>query len=225
VFVGDLGSFTLDDDKNGTRPRQRLFTNLTPGTYDVTELTDPAIWSLVSINCTGGESTSIGTRTATINLAAGEDAVCTFVNTIRRPDGLISQNLNGNYKGSNIYSATPKNSQTQRRNNVATNQTYSYFVRAQNDSLWSDMMRLDASESGSATMSVTYWVDGVNETSAIVAGTFVTDNIASGGFEIIEIRVAVASNAGGNASRTALLAIRSDSKPGQIDVVRAVTSR
>ena len=109
--------------------------------------------------------------------------------------------LNGSYKGSNVYSTTPSNSQT------ATQQRGPWHdlqvLRSGPERLvWADELRFDATESGSATMSVSYWVDGIDQTSAIVAGTFVTDSLAPGAFKVIEVRVTVASNAGGNAKKT-----------------------
>ncbi|MDO8614304.1 MAG: hypothetical protein Q7T33_01030 [Dehalococcoidia bacterium] len=94
-FSGDLpdvngaspGDFCLDDDADGTLPNSQTFSNLTPGTYSVTE-TVPAGWTLTGIVCSDTSPTSTGTGTATIALAAGETVTCTFTNT--QQDGTIT---------------------------------------------------------------------------------------------------------------------------------------
>ncbi|MDY6876711.1 MAG: GEVED domain-containing protein [Chloroflexota bacterium] len=74
-FDGDLGSFSLDDDDS------RVFDDLLPGHYDVTEAV-PAGWDLGSAVCTGGDGDPIsdGVR---VYLDPGEDIVCIFTNIKR----------------------------------------------------------------------------------------------------------------------------------------------
>jgi hypothetical protein len=58
-----------------------------PGTYQVTEATNPD-HDLTAINCDDTDSTgSIGERRATIRVAEGESVRCTFVNTKLPPPG------------------------------------------------------------------------------------------------------------------------------------------
>ena len=86
-FSGTLGSFSLDDDADGTLSNTATFTSLMPGTYTVTEGAVSG-WSLANLTCTdpdGGSSTNVGTRTATIDLDAGENITCTFTNTYAPP--------------------------------------------------------------------------------------------------------------------------------------------
>ena len=63
---------------------QRDFTDLVPGSYDVSE-TLPAGWHLGSIQCQHGPNSVVGidygANRAYITLAAGDDVVCTFTNT------------------------------------------------------------------------------------------------------------------------------------------------
>lgn len=75
--------FPLDDDADATLSDQRTFTNLPPAIYSFTE-TAVSGWNLTAIVCTptGGTTTSVGTGTATIALAAGEHVTCTFTNTV-----------------------------------------------------------------------------------------------------------------------------------------------
>jgi hypothetical protein len=82
-FTGDLGSFSLDDDSDGTLSDTFTSGALDAGTYAVTEAATTG-WTLAGISCDTGEGQSISTRdgsTITINLAQGEDVTCTFTNT------------------------------------------------------------------------------------------------------------------------------------------------
>ncbi len=84
-FSGDLGSFSLDDDTDNTLSNQSTFSDLSPGTYDVTE-SDFSDWDLTNLSCTdptGNSLTDIDTQTASITLDAGESVTCTFENTRR----------------------------------------------------------------------------------------------------------------------------------------------
>jgi len=59
------------------------FASIAPGAYTITE-SALAHWSLTGLSCadpSNDSTTSIGTRTATVNVAAGETVVCTFTNT------------------------------------------------------------------------------------------------------------------------------------------------
>jgi hypothetical protein len=59
----------------------KTFTNVAAGTYGITETTPPSPWHLTGIRCDDDNSTGdLGTRTATIKLAAGETVTCTFTN-------------------------------------------------------------------------------------------------------------------------------------------------
>jgi CHRD domain/IPTL-CTERM motif/Prealbumin-like fold domain len=68
------GAFTLNDGQ------ERVFTNVTAGTYTITEGTVSG-WSLTDITCSdAGSTTNPFSRTATIDLQAGETVTCTFRN-------------------------------------------------------------------------------------------------------------------------------------------------
>jgi hypothetical protein len=77
------GSFCLNDAGNsagGDSAGNTVFNNaLQAGTYTVTEGADPSGFTFESLSCTGG-STSKSGKTATINLAPGDQVVCTYVN-------------------------------------------------------------------------------------------------------------------------------------------------
>lgn len=57
----------------------RVFANVLPGTYTITESGLPAGWTLTDITCSGANATgNRGERSATINLAIGDAAECIF---------------------------------------------------------------------------------------------------------------------------------------------------
>lgn len=89
VTVGDDASFSFDAS-GGTLPEYGDFSLtgaatpntqvLKPGAYSVTEGALPG-WELANLTCNDANgSVNLGTRTATINLAPGEDVSCTFTN-------------------------------------------------------------------------------------------------------------------------------------------------
>jgi hypothetical protein len=77
-FTGDFGAFSLADGASTT------FDDLVPGSYVVTE-TVPAGWMLAELSCDdpdGGSGLSIATATVTVDLDAGENITCTFVDAV-----------------------------------------------------------------------------------------------------------------------------------------------
>ena len=75
--------FSLDDDNgaDGTLIDTKVFDNLPPGQYDVTEGAT-AGWTLASpVSCVPAANTTPITDGAQIDLAAGDDITCTFTNT------------------------------------------------------------------------------------------------------------------------------------------------
>ncbi len=73
-FTGSLGDFSLVDD--GTATASRVFTDVVPGTYTVSELV-PGNWTLAGIAC-DGNSTVVAVPAVAITLPAGGAVVCTF---------------------------------------------------------------------------------------------------------------------------------------------------
>ncbi len=80
-FTDDIAapnSFTLNDGQSKT------FLNVFPGSYTVTENDPTLAYDLTGLTCDDNNSiANIGTRTATINVEAGETVTCTFSNTKR----------------------------------------------------------------------------------------------------------------------------------------------
>ncbi len=80
-----LSNFQIDTSPEGGP--DKIFSNILPGTYSVTEGTLPTGWDFTSLSCaeTGTENTTTNqdTKTASITLDAGETITCTYTNTKR----------------------------------------------------------------------------------------------------------------------------------------------
>jgi hypothetical protein len=108
-------NFSLDDDADPTLSNKATFTDLAPGTYTVTELGPPTGWQFTDLVCAdpdGGTTVDLATRTANIDLDAGETVTCTFTNKpIEGPanDNFSSAQIingsRGTVSGSNVGAA------------------------------------------------------------------------------------------------------------------------
>ena len=75
------GTFTLTPAALSVSA-SRVFSNVLPGSYTITESALPAGWSLKGITCAGANSSvDLAGRSATINLAIGQAAECIFDNS------------------------------------------------------------------------------------------------------------------------------------------------
>jgi hypothetical protein len=86
-FIGDLDSFTLDDDGLIFNPLNNVevFTSLESGQYNITENTVSG-WDLINISCDDTNSSgNTDAATATINLESEEMVTCTFTNQKEKP--------------------------------------------------------------------------------------------------------------------------------------------
>ena len=100
-----LGNFALDTAANPSQD----FQNLLPDTYLVTETPVPPLWDLSNIVCQGATDSIVtiglddvftpGDTGITIDLAPGEDIVCTFENTQLVPDITILKEASPNSYG------------------------------------------------------------------------------------------------------------------------------
>ena len=81
-----VAGFSLDDDADPTLPNTRTFSNLALGTYTLTEGAMPVGWlftNLVCVDPDSGTTVDLVTRTATIDIDAGETVTCTYTNTMK----------------------------------------------------------------------------------------------------------------------------------------------
>ena len=87
-----MPDFDLDDDDTSKNPsplpRQRMFPDLTPGTYPIRERSSGGGFYLTSIVCDdpdGGTTVSLANRRADVDLDPGETITCTFTNAASGP--------------------------------------------------------------------------------------------------------------------------------------------
>lgn len=84
-FTDDIeapNAFDLDGEQ------QKTFTGVVPGFYTVTESVPPAFFDLTGLECddpNSASTTNLATRTAEIELRAGETVTCTFTNSDAAP--------------------------------------------------------------------------------------------------------------------------------------------
>lgn len=90
----ELGNFDLDDDSDPTLSNSAHFSELTAGTYTITENAVNG-WGLLEISCPKATVTIVGSA-VTIELGEGEDVTCTFEN---RKAGLGSTDDDGDVLG------------------------------------------------------------------------------------------------------------------------------
>lgn len=89
-FGNDCGTFSLDDDADGTLDRTQTIVGLVPGNYSVTQ--DPTVgYDLTGLSCTPSEAVDQVERRATIALTVGEHVTCTFTNTPGGPPAPVTQ--------------------------------------------------------------------------------------------------------------------------------------
>ena len=152
---------------------------------------------------------------------AGNDRVQEF-GPVARPDGRIRKGATGAFKGDGVYNTTGAG-QT-KTGAAARGSTVSYWVSAQNDAPFADVLRLK----GTATTTrfkVTYTAGGVDITPQVVAGTYTTPVLAPGDAVLIKVVVKVKGTAPAGSVLTGSMIVKSDSDPARRDTVKFVTRR
>jgi N-acetylglucosamine-6-sulfatase len=224
AYTGAFGSFTLDDDSDPALPNRRVFTNVTPGTYSVTQNVT-AGWALKSLTCPFPTETNVATRTATFHVMPNDNIVCTFHNQGRGADEVISLVQGGPSKGNNIYAIKPIDKQTVKRTGVAVATQYDYFLAVLNKSGATESFNLKGEPVNTAGMTTTFLVGGVDVTSAVLAGTYNTGSLAPGSGSALVLRVTVSATAVVGDKSTVVVRTLSSVDHTTIDVVRAITTR
>ena len=83
--TGGLAAFDLDDDANATLSNTKLYNDVIPGSYSVSEVAVEG-WDLTDLSCNSsgaGTSTSLNGATASLTLGPAGSIVCTYENTKR----------------------------------------------------------------------------------------------------------------------------------------------
>jgi hypothetical protein len=224
-YTSDLGSFVLDDDANATLPRKRVFTNLTPGAYTITQ-TAPSGWTLQSLNCGAGHDVDLSTSSVTVNLVPADQVTCTFKNATLRPDARIAiASPTPVFKGDNVYTTSPQKKQTQRWDAAPAGQVLDFIVGFQNDSQIDDSFTVKAVETGSPAIDVSYLVDNVDISADVIAGTYSVPELETGELVFMVMRVSILADAPTGIKMKVVLTQRSVGLSSRTDVVRAVITR
>ncbi|MFL5721534.1 MAG: hypothetical protein ACJ778_13765, partial [Chloroflexota bacterium] len=112
--AGFTGGFSLDDDANATLPNTRTFTFPAAqlGAKTVVEGATSG-WTLTNLSCSGDDnsSTSTVTRTATLDVEAGEAITCTYTNT-KNPTIIVRKVTTGIAGGPFTFTTTGGNGLT-----------------------------------------------------------------------------------------------------------------
>ena len=99
-----LSNFSLDDDgdsENGL-DSTKTFSGLAPGAYSVSETLSVPGWGLTNLVCndpTSNTTVNLSIGTASINLAPGEQVMCTFRNTLQVGSIKVVKNTVGGIPG------------------------------------------------------------------------------------------------------------------------------
>ncbi len=139
-----------------------------------------------------------------------------------KPDAKIKLSSDGSYLGDNVYNATGQ-SQT-RTASTAAGTKKTFYLRFQNDAAATDSFTV-AGGRGATGFAVRYFAGttGTTEiTSAVVAGSYAVDNVASGASRIIRAEITVQAGTASGASITSLVTATSQNDPSRKDAVKAV---
>jgi uncharacterized repeat protein (TIGR01451 family) len=121
-------SFSLDDDADGTFLNTRTYSGITNfTTYTFTEAAVSG-WALSFNNpvCTvtsangGSQSSNVGTRTVSINLAEGENVTCTFINTKQQGTIIVKKVMVGG-TDTFTFTGTPSGSISTNNGTISAN--------------------------------------------------------------------------------------------------------
>ncbi len=196
---------------------------LSPGTYTIRQ-SHVNGWSLIGLSCVGGThaaAVDLAHRKITLHVVANDAITCTYTDTHRVADGLISAHHSGPYKGNNIYAAAPRAAQTVGQV-VATGETKNFWVKLQNDGLDTDSFRATAIVSGSQEYRVAIFRKGVDVTAQVEAGTFTLSNLGAGHVVTLRIQVTAHGTIPVTATRDISIVMRSKSAPrAAVDIVTA----
>jgi len=103
-----FGSFTFSQDIDGSgnfvlkHYETKLFDHIVPGTAKTVVESDPTpAYDLTDITCVGASlyTGTVATRTLSVTPQPGEDIVCTFTNTARKPKLTLLKTVNNQYGG------------------------------------------------------------------------------------------------------------------------------
>lgn len=140
----------------------------------------------------------------------------------RKPDARIKKG-SGSLVGNGIYNTTGLN-QT-RSGSTAPGNTIKFGISIQNDATASDQFKVHATGTSTTGYSIKYFHGTTDITAAVVAGTYTTPALPSGGTFLITAKVKVTSTALAGSSVTRLVTTISTADGTKQDAVKFVASR
>lgn len=147
-----------------------------------------------------------------------------IVPSLQRPDGSIAIASVGTFKGLNIYTSVPKDSQTQKIADVLKNTVHDFTVHVTNHGKKAANYTVQGTSTGSGKISTQYLVGGTDVSAAISAGTFSMTGVTPGATVDLVIRMVV-NTAPLGSKRSAVLTVGLSGEPTAIDVLNAVVVR
>jgi hypothetical protein len=170
-----------------------------------------------TVTLSSPDGATIGDGSATGTITDDDGPAVTY-----RPDGKIKVSGQASFIGNDVYNLTGA-SQTKTAK-AAKGGSKTYVVQLQNDATAADVIVLKGP--GSTTKFTVKYLKGatgtVNITTAVVAGTYVTDSIPAGGSRTIRIVITAKTTAVAGTSRSVLLTLTSQGDGTTKDAVKAV---
>jgi trimeric autotransporter adhesin len=140
-----------------------------------------------------------------------------------QPDARIRKGT-GVVVGDNIYDPNAGTAQT-RTATVSPGTTVTFRISAENDGNVVDRYRIAASGPAVTGYVVRYWRGTTEITASVVAGTYLTPQLAPGSKHVIKAKVTVKSGAAGGSSVSRLVTVTSVAQPSAVDAVRFTVRR
>ncbi len=142
-----------------------------------------------------------------------------------RPDASIGKTPTSVFVGNGIYATEPLDSQTVKRLRVAAGSSYSFTVRLENDGTLQDDLSVHGEIRGTAGVTASYSVAGVDVTTDVASGSYVAHDLAAGERVDLTVVVHVPLSASAGSRGAVLVRAASIADPGRVDAVRAMVVR
>jgi N-acetylglucosamine-6-sulfatase len=143
---------------------------------------------------------------------------------IERPDSSVATVAAGIYKGLNRYSTVPTSGQTQKVTGLPMFTVVDFSARVTNHGTAAVTYALSAVSSGNARIKVTYYANGLDVTSDVVAGTYSLTDVQPHASVDLLVRMTI-GKARLSAKRNAVLTYSLGEDTLQTDVIKAVAVR
>jgi CSLREA domain-containing protein len=142
--------------------------------------------------------------------------------TTNKPDGRVRKG-SGSLVGDNVYNSTGLN-QTKSGSTTPGN-TIKFGISVQNDATTSDQFKVHATGVSATGYAIKYFHGTADITAAVVAGTYTTPALATGGTFLITAKVKVTSTAATGSRVTRLATITSVADATRQDAVKFIVNR